>query len=259
MQAWILGSGGWIPTRRRATTSVLVRDAERALVVDLGTGVAQLMSDPLLLEGAKQLDVVITHFHLDHVCGIAYLPALPLRATLWAPGRWLYRADSREVLRPFLSPPLSPFELDERPLVRELCFGSQIIGGFNVTTRAQLRHWAPSAGLRIGEDLAVVTDTGYDEGSVELARGVRHLLHEAWSTSSQPSAAPQDATGADAGKVAAAASVNFLTLMHLNPLMSHHQEVLEDAQRHFPTAQLAEDGTALEVSDRLPRSGDHRP
>ena len=44
--------------------------------------------------------------------------------------------------------------------------------------------------------LALVTDTAYDPGSIELARNVAHLLHEAWSTSDRP-VAREDATAAE--------------------------------------------------------------
>ena len=38
LNAWLLGSGGWIPTATRETTCVLVRDGEHALILDAGTG-----------------------------------------------------------------------------------------------------------------------------------------------------------------------------------------------------------------------------
>ena len=58
---------------------MLVRRGEDALVLDAGTGLQRLVADPALVDGVRRLDVVLTHFHLDHVCGLAYLPALPVR------------------------------------------------------------------------------------------------------------------------------------------------------------------------------------
>jgi ribonuclease BN (tRNA processing enzyme) len=246
MKAWLLGSGGWISTADRATTSVLVRDGERALAVDAGTGLYRLVTEPALLAGADRLDVVLTHFHLDHVAGLAYLPTLELPATVWGPGGWLYGEGSRELLAPILEPPISPFGPDELPAVRELEEGTQAIGGFALRTRAQPRHWAPTAGIRIADALAVVTDTGYDEGTAELAAGVDHLLHEAWSSSAEPRGADRDATGADAGRAAAEAGARELTLIHLDPRLDDHGPVLLDARRAFPAARLGRDG--LEVS-----------
>jgi ribonuclease BN (tRNA processing enzyme) len=245
MRAWLLGSGGWISTAERATTSVLVRAGDRALVVDAGTGFHRLVTDPALLAGAGRLDVVLTHFHLDHVAGLAYLPALERPATVWGPGDWLYGTPSGELLGPLLEPPLSPFGPGELPEVRELGEGRQSIGSFDLRTRAQPRHSAPTAGIRIGDDLAVVTDTGYDGGTAELAGGVVHLLHEAWSSSAGRARADNIATGFDAGRAAEEAGAKELTLIHLDPRVADHEPVLLDAQRAFPAARLGRDGSQI--------------
>ena len=241
MEAWLLGSGGWIPTDRRETTCVLVRAGARALVVDLGTGARRLVTEPELLAGVDQVDVVLSHVHPDHVCGLAYLPALPVRATVWAPGAWLYDTPSTELLAGFLAPPMSPFSPDHLPRIRELEAGETEVGGFALTTRAQPRHRATTVGFRIGDSLAVVTDTAYDEGTEELARGVDHLLHDAWSDGEESG----HSSGSDAGRVAAAAQVRRLTLIHLSPLLASHDEVLAQARREFPAARLGEDGAEL--------------
>jgi ribonuclease BN (tRNA processing enzyme) len=241
----VLGSGGWIPTARRETACTLVRRGDSALLLDAGTGARHLVTDPALLDGVTRLDVVLTHFHLDHVCGLSYLPALPLSAEVWAPGRWLYGSSSDELLGPLRRPPLSAFAPEELGVVRELEAGAQQIGGFTVTARAQLRHWAPTAGVRVEDELTLMTDTAYDPDGVALAEGVRHLLHEAWSASADPRSAEGDATGRDAGRIAADANAGQLTLLHLSPLIADHGAVLADARAVRPDAQLAEDGDVL--------------
>jgi ribonuclease BN (tRNA processing enzyme) len=248
MKAWLLGSGGWISTAERATTSILVRDGERALVIDAGTGLHRLVTDPALLAGAQTLDVVLTHFHLDHVAGLPYLPALERPATVWGPGEWLYGAPTRELLGPLLEPPLSPFSADELGRVRELHEGSQTVARFALHTRAQPLHVAPTAGIRIEDALAVATDTGYDEGTAELAAGVAHLLHEAWSSSPAPEGAPWDTTAFGAGRAAAEAGAQQLTLIHLDPRLADHEPILRDAQRAFPCARLGQDGVEISVT-----------
>jgi ribonuclease BN (tRNA processing enzyme) len=247
LRAWLLGSGGWIPTPERETACTLVRAGEDALVLDAGTGLQRLVADPALLAGVRRLDVVLTHFHLDHVCGLAYVPALPVRPTVWAPGAWLYATPSAELLGPLLSPPISPFEPGEAGEVRELEEGTQAIGAFGVAARAQPRHWAPTAGLRVGGELALITDTAYDPGSAELARGVAHLLHEAWSTSDEPAASEGDATAAEAARVAREARAGRLTLIHVNPRWPDLDALLADARSLMPEAELGRDGTELSL------------
>ena len=163
-----------------------------------------------MLDGAQRLDVLLTHFHPDHVCGLAYLPALPVPATVWGPGAWLYGTPSADLLAGFFVPPASPFSSEGLPDVEELAGGRQEIGGWEVTARAQALHGATTAGFRIGDALAFVTDTAFDEGSAELARGVDHLVHEAWSTDPADPAAGHS-SGLDAARVAVAAGVRRLS------------------------------------------------
>jgi ribonuclease BN (tRNA processing enzyme) len=245
VNAVILGSGGWIPTARRETACVLIRSGGEALLLDAGSGARRLTSDPGLLQGVTRLDVILTHFHLDHVCGLNYVPAWPIRPRIWAPGSWLYATPSERLLDPLRRPPISPAEPDTLGSLHELEPGQQQIGAFTVTARAQLHHWAPTAGLRIDDDIALITDTAYDPGGVTLAGGVRHLLHEAWSPSDAPQYADNDATGGDAARIAADAGVGQLTLIHLNPLLADHQPVLDDARARVPTAVLGEDHQIL--------------
>ena len=186
-----------MPTESRETACVLVRSDDSALLLDAGTGVRRLATQPTLIEGATRLDV-------------------------------------------------SAFERAEFGQVHELVEGAQQIGAFTVMTRAQLRHWAPTAGLRVDDDLALITDTAYDPGAVPLVRGVKHLLHEAWSPSNAPRSVDGDATGRDAARVAAAAEIELLTLIHLNPLLSDHRAVLDDARVVAPDTRLGEDAQVLE-------------
>jgi ribonuclease BN (tRNA processing enzyme) len=230
MQLTILGSGGGMPSGIRETACTLVREGERALLLDSGTGARRLVTDPAHLEGVEHLDVVLTHFHLDHVCGLPYLPMLP---------------DSAAILEPLRRPPIAPTDFTAVYPVEELGAGDQVVGGFAVRASAQPRHWSPSAGLRIGNELALVTDTPYEESSAALAEGVRFLLHEAWSSSSAPMYPEHDATAADAARVAREAGAAELVLIHLNPRFPEHSGVLEDAAATFERVRLGEDAMVL--------------
>ena len=224
-----------------------MRAGTDALVLDAGTGFKRLLSDPALLDGVRRLDIVLTHFHLDHTCGLAYGPALEVTPTVWAPGAWLYGRPSSELLGPLRHAPISPFEPEQLGEIRELGPGSQMVASFGLTTRAQPLHWAPTAGIRVGDELALVTDTAYDAGSSELARGVSHLLHEAWSTSDRPEASEGDATAADAGRVARDAGAKRLTLVHVNPRVASESELEADARKAFAGARIGRDKTPLQL------------
>jgi ribonuclease BN (tRNA processing enzyme) len=223
---------------------VLVRDGDRALVLDAGTGASRLVWEPELLGGVGGLDVLLTHFHLDHVCGLLYLPATGLPVRIHAPGSWLYGTPSARLLDPILQAPVSPFTSAEPFEIGELDPGADEIAGFPVSLRAQLRHWAPTAGIRIGDALALVTDTAFDEGSSGFVAGARHLLHEAWSTSQHPTGTEGDATAAQAGQVAASGEVGRLTLVHLHP-RADPTALERDARSVFEAAEVGVDGREL--------------
>ena len=55
---------------------------------------------------------------------------------------------------------------------------------------------------------------------------MKHLLHEAWSSSANPVAQAGDSTAAEAGMVARAAGAEHLTLVHVNPLLADEEELL---------------------------------
>jgi ribonuclease BN (tRNA processing enzyme) len=246
MRVSILGSGGGAPSAARETSCVLIRDGSRALLLDMGSGARRLLTDPNLLHGAGELHVVLTHFHFDHVCGFPFLPWLRLGATIWAPGRWLYDRDSGDVLDPLRRPPVAPDDVTNTYPIHELRPGRQVIAGFEVRASPQPRHWAPTVGLRIDDDLAFVTDTPYEASSSELAEGVTHLLHEAWSSSRAPIYPDRDATAADAARVAREAGATDLGLVHLNPRIDDLALLLDDARETFERVALGRDGLTLD-------------
>jgi ribonuclease BN (tRNA processing enzyme) len=241
----VLGSGGRAPSAARETACVLVREENRALLLDAGTGLRRLIADPDRLGGVDRLDVVLTHFHFDHVCGLPFLPLLKVEATIWAPGRWLYGTPSGAILDALRRPPVAPDDVTAVYPVEELEAGEQTVGGFSLRASAQPKHWAPSAGLRVGDELALVTDTAYEPTSAALAAGVPHLLHEAWSSSSAPRYPDKDSTAADAGRVAREAEVGELTLIHIDPQLHDPSVLLEDAAHAFDRVSLGVDEMVL--------------
>ncbi|MGH3026611.1 MAG: hypothetical protein ACRDLR_09210, partial [Gaiellaceae bacterium] len=156
-----------------------------------------------------------------------------------------YGKASAEILEPLRRPPIAPSDHTGTYPVNELVPGSQTIGGFEVRTSPQPRHWAPSAGLRIDDHLAFITDTPYEASSSNLASGVVHLLHEAWSSSRAPMYPDRDATAADAARVAHESGAGELTLIHLNPTLGDLSPLLEDASAVFERVGLGRDQMVL--------------
>jgi ribonuclease BN (tRNA processing enzyme) len=242
----MLGSGGWMPTPQRATSCLLARDgddgATGALLLDAGTGIMHLARNPSLLGATSRLAVLISHFHLDHIAGLTYLPALTDRVEVevWGPGRLLGGDATRSILgrlvgAPHLSVPLA----DIAARVEDLVEGDQEIGSFPVRCRHQERHPGGSVGFRIGDELTYVTDTAPDPATVDFAAGARALVHEAWFV--EPTESPEHSSAAWAGEAAAKAGVESLVLSHVHPLHDEPEALAEAASADFPTAVVGAD------------------
>ena len=241
----ILGAGGWFPAHSRHTASALLRDGESAILIDAGTGIARLVEQPQLLQDITRLDIVLTHFHLDHIVGVAYLPAIGVcdQTTVWGPGRLLYDAPTRSVLERVSHEPLHPVPLEQQDIeVRDLPADEIELSGVRVALRRQDRHSAPSLGLRFDDAFAWITDTAYDEDSGRFAAGCAMLAHEAWFTSAAPRNPDIHSSAAQAAQVALEAGISRLLLMHLPPFRPGLEELLLEAQAVVPGALLADDG-----------------
>jgi ribonuclease BN (tRNA processing enzyme) len=192
--------------------------------------------------------VLLTHFHLDHVCGLTYLPMIGRDVTIWGPGTWLYGRPTATILAPLMQPPIAATDISRTYAISELRAGEQSIAGLRVRANPQPRHWAPTAGLRIEDAIAVITDTPYEPTSPDLAANVEHLLHEAWSSSAAPMYPERDATAADAARVAAEARATALTLIHINPRLPDLSILLDDARAIFDYVDIAEDEMNLSLA-----------
>ena len=243
MYGVLLGSGGWIPTRKRQTCCALVRRGTDVLILDAGTGLQRLVERPDLLEGAENVHIVLTHFHLDHVVGLSYLPALalPRPAVIWGPGALLTDATTRSLLERLLDPPL--FAVPLSSLVGDVCelaLGELALDSFVVRTRVQERHTHPTLALRVEDALTYCTDTAPDPGNVAFAAGSHALLHEAWHAQATSDDAFHSA-GGDAGRLARDAGVEHLVLIHVNPLLDSDDALLESARAQFRNCEVGVD------------------
>jgi len=101
-----------VPTGRRETSSLLLLgdDPDEALVVDAGTGLRRLVTDPSVLEGRTRITVLLTHFHPDHTCGLMYLGEAPSlqQFTIIGPAMALHGISTHDALDRHYASPVFP-------------------------------------------------------------------------------------------------------------------------------------------------------
>lgn len=245
-----LGTNGYFPSHDRQTMSFLVAWPGGALLLDAGSGLARL-AEPAIrsrIEGLERLDIVLTHYHLDHVCGLAYLPGLvgktPVRVFAPAPPLTTF---GTEALDRLLGPPLFPAPLTRWPMAVEVIpfAGSEFeIGPLRIRARAQ-KHPGGSVGLRLGDELAYITDTILDLKTIPFVRGVGTLLHEVWLSDEEAEREDAGRAGHSAagpvGDLARAAEVGRLLPVHHHP-----RRTREDLER-LAEAVAARSGCPVEV------------
>jgi ribonuclease BN (tRNA processing enzyme) len=259
---------GWMPSDRRETTCFACRAEDSLFIFDAGTGLRRLRepAQAALLEGAREVHLFLTHYHLDHVCGLAYLPGvLPgRRLVIHAPAAELNGVDPEGAVAGLLRRPYNPRDWEELTDLRlePVLAGANEIAGHTVRTRAQT-HSDVSVAFRVDDAFVLATDTRIDPQTAEFAAGAGLLLHEAWYNAADPSTektpvelmagyAAHSEAGAVAG-LAADAGVGRLVPIHLNPLHdeSYYATLEATARTVFPRTDVLPDGSVVDTDGEV--------
>lgn len=250
MQIVLLGTTGYHPTDSRQTACVMLPD--RGLILDAGTAMYRAR-DYL---ATPTLDIFLTHTHLDHVIGLTYLFHI-VQGKSVSQVRVHGPADKLAALREHLfSEPLFPAmpPLQWRPLAgRFLELPDQPVPVR--LTPFPLKHPGGSLGYRLDwpdRSLAYVTDTTASEDAAYLdhIRGVDLLLHECYFPDGWEDQA--ELTGhsciSPVAKLARAADIGRLVLVHINPLATSDDQIgVDSARKIFPNMEIGVDRMELEL------------
>lgn len=247
MKLIFLGTGGYHPNERRQTACLFL--PEIGVALDAGTAFFRIQ--PRLQ--TRQLDVFLTHAHLDHICGLTFF-MVPLLSGQVDRVRVHGRPAVLDAVRNhLLAPELFPIEPDyEWCEVTDEC--PLEIGSGAKLTWTSLEHPGGSVGYRIDwptYSLAYITDTTAPGKYQHFIQDVDVLIHECYFPDSMQewSEKTGHSHASAVAEVARTSGAGQLFLVHADPQNSGDDPVgLAQIKRIFPRTVLAEDLMEIDVA-----------
>jgi ribonuclease Z len=240
MRLVFLGTSGYHPSETRHTACLVI--PECGVVLDAGTGMFRLGR----YLATDQIDLFLTHVHLDHVVGLTYFFSILYehslqQITVHGAGEKL-AALRRHLFAAALFPAQPPVEF--RPLERETALPNH-----GRLTSFPIVHLGGALGFRLdwpGHSFAYITDTTAAPGVPYLdeIRGVDLLVHECYYPDSAAEFAEQfgHSTTRAVAELAREAGVGRVLLTHIHPLAADGANLdLPAAREIFSPLDLAED------------------
>jgi len=238
---------------------------ESLLLIDAGSGLLSVPVDPRDRE--REILILLTHYHRDHVEGLPFFPPLydaGQRLAFYGPV--LGGCGPREALEGAFRPPWFPVPFAEaasakRYLEISLAEAGRLerwtIGGLAVTA-ALVNHRHGAIAWRLehaGGALVFATDTEFgdprfDAALIELSRGAAVLVHDAQHTPEElDRGVPPHGHSSwrQAVTVAREAGVGRLILFHHHPFRTDAEvdAIVQAARREFPDVEAAREGGSV--------------
>ncbi len=243
MNLHFLGTTGYHPNEIRHTACMMI--PEKGIIFDAGTGMFRARD---LIE-TDTLDIFLSHVHLDHSIGLTFLYDVLLEKNL---SRVTVHVAEDKILAihdHLYSKALFPVEPNYEIVPIK---PSVSVNGLEVRSLS-LEHPGGSSGFVVTHDngsLAYITDTTAKENAdyIPAIKNVDVLVHECYFPDGWEEKA--ELTGhsclTPVAKVAAAADVGRLILVHINPLNESDQPLdLETVENIFANTEVAKDRMIL--------------
>lgn len=231
----VLGSANAVPSQDQANSHLAIIGERRGVLVDCPVAaLTRLQLADVKLDLLS--DLILTHFHPDHVAG---LPAFLM--SLWLLGRrrplsihgLAYSVDRAQAMMNLFDwdkwPGMYPIQFHRIPVAE----GAQVLRADEFQIQASpTRHMLPSVALRVQSPAPVrsavySSDTEPCDEVIRLAQAAHLLIHEATG------AGPGHSSPEDAGDVARRAGVERLLLIHYNLRETSEGDLLAAASSRY--------------------------
>jgi len=246
----ILGSGPALPGPGQDYAQLLLLGQQHSLLIDCGSNPFQKFQ-AFGLAASVPTDLIVTHFHPDHIAGYS-----TLLLSCWLAGRQnSLNVHGLEYTVTRMKAMMELYDTHDWPGMFAIEYNqissddqSRVLNydEFSVLSWS-VKHVIPNIGLRIestetGKVLAYTSDTEPCPQVSQLAQGAEILIHEAtgnhdWHTSA-----------AQAGIVANRAGVKELYLIHYSAEGQEKKDMINSARKNFAgPIFLAEENMALDL------------
>jgi len=241
----ILGSSTNIPDEHHENTHMVLVGQDRMILID-GPGNPFVRLRYAGLDEKKLTDIIMTHFHPDHVSGI---PLLLMAIGLSGRKENLnifgnqHCLDYMEKLLGFYEwSSWHTFPTAFKAIPEEKKFFLMEAAGCKIYT-SPVKHFIPTIGLRFefsqsGKVLAYSSDTAPTPNMVDLAKDADILIHEAAGES------PGHSSAFQAGEIAQEANAKSLYLIHYPTGGFNYQILVDEASQAY-------DGPIIMAEDLL--------
>ncbi|WP_417667233.1 MBL fold metallo-hydrolase [Roseibium sp.] len=266
LRCW--GARGSIPTPGAGTlryggeTSCFeLRAGDTLILIDCGSGARNLGLE-LCRQGPREIDLLFTHTHLDHICGLpffkpAYDPRFKVRA--WA-GHFEDSACLVDIVSRIMSPPIFPVAAKTLTAVdfRTFSAGEDLERDDDLKiSTVRLHHPGGACGYRFdyqGKSIAIITDHEHGDPDVDanvkrFVAGVDIMIYDAMFTDAEYPTYEGwgHSTWQKAVELAAEVGVKTPVLFHHDPRRTDDEldEIGKAAAEAFPGTLVAREGMLL--------------
>ena len=246
MKLIFLGTNGWYDTATGSMPCIFLETEKYNIIFDAGFGFAK--ADKYLNKN-KPTFLFISHFHLDHICGLHTLPKFRFQKalTIFAP------TGAVKIFEIFTNHPFTAS-------IRELSFKVKIVelkaGEYHKPfdfSCMKLSHADLTFGYRLEVDDKIITyctDTGICENDLILARNCDVLIHECTLLPGQKQAWGH-VNPTDAAMLAKKAQAKKLFLTHFDSRLYTNKELRKKSEKLareiFPNTIAASDGLTTKL------------
>lgn len=235
-----------------ATSCYLLRSDRHAIVLDCGTG---LYNAGPYLRGARQIDVLLTHLHYDHILGLLNWGVFPSDADV----RFFLGGETQGIIRitDFLQKPYWPVSPDLGEITY-VDYGSTL----QLTEQASARffpanHPDNASVIRIGTDNGALCLAGDWEHGIpfpaEMADGCSLLIYDGMFTEKEYLSHKGwgHSTWLEGIKLAEKMKISNLIITHHSPERTDEEllDIETKARQRFPGISFAREGDTFAINN----------